>query len=70
MRTIRIRPSSNIAFVEYDDETKRLQVSFQSGSTYEYEGVPANIANGFETAASPGRYFNALVKDIYLGTEI
>lgn len=62
MRDIKIADSSNIAAVRYDDDNQRLEVDFKNGgATYEYYKVPRDVADGFETAASAGRYFHAKI---------
>lgn len=57
--------SSNLKRCSYDIESGELQIQFQSGKTYTYEGVPASVYNGLLEASSPGQYFNANIKDIY-----
>lgn len=60
MRDIKIPESSNIAAVRYDDDAETLQVDFKNGgATYEYYKVPKDVAEGFETAGSAGKYFHA-----------
>lgn len=39
--------SSNIWGAKFDSKTGKMQVRFQSGSEYEYDGVPENIYNAF-----------------------
>lgn len=57
--------SSNIAAVGYDEAEKKLHVQFHNGSTYAYEGVPADVHSELVGAESVGKYFNAHVKDSY-----
>lgn len=65
-QTIPIRPSTNILAVSWDAETKDLQIVFVRNSrTYVFHGVDSRTAEGFRTADSPGRYFNAEVKDFF-----
>ena len=67
MRDIKIPDSSNIAAVRYDDNAQRLEIDFKNGgATYEYYNVPVDVAEGFETAPSAGKYFHAnIVKGGY-----
>lgn len=42
-----------------------LTIRFKSGKTYMYEGVPEETYQGLLKSSSPGRYFNASIKDVY-----
>lgn len=55
--------SSNLRSVGYDNLT--LEIEFNSGSIYQYSGVPANIHTALMAASSHGTYFNANIKNIY-----
>lgn len=57
--------SSNLRRCSYDIETETLQIQFNSGKTYTYEGVPASVYNGLLEASSAGQYFNANIKGVY-----
>ena len=71
MRDIKTAESSNIAKVEYDDDAKKLHVTFKNGGTYEYDDVPKDVAEGFEAAESAGKYFHAnIVKGGYVYRKI
>lgn len=48
--------SSTISEINYDG--KLLTVTFNNGREYVYEGVPANIYEGFSKAESKGKYFH------------
>lgn len=67
MKKLNIPESSNIAAVRYDEDAQRLEVDFKNGgATYEYYKVPKDVAEGFETAESAGKYFHAnIVKGGY-----
>ena len=54
--------SSAIASIGYDADVETLEVEFVSGSVYRYLHVPGDVATGFATAESHGRYFDAFVK--------
>jgi hypothetical protein len=57
--------SSNIESWEYDSGRKILRVVFRSGAVYEYEGVPADVAEEGEDAPSAGAWLAELVKGRY-----
>ena len=46
----------------YNKETQTLTVTFPNGRSYDYDGVPPDIAEGFERADSKGSFFNANVR--------
>ncbi|MBO9594963.1 MAG: KTSC domain-containing protein [Niabella sp.] len=58
-------PSTVIAHVDYNPETKTLEIRFVSGAVYHYHKVPAAIYQKFKTAQSKGTYFNQFIKDVY-----
>lgn len=43
----------------------RLEVTFTSGRTYAYDGVPADEYASLINAPSAGKYFLANIKDAY-----
>jgi aspartokinase-like uncharacterized kinase len=49
--------SSNIKKTEYDTETKKLIVEFNSNIKYEYDEVPHQIYTKFRKAESQGKFF-------------
>lgn len=55
--------SSNISSVGYENRT--LYVSFHSGSTYTYSGVPQYVYEELLDASSKGKYFAANIKNSY-----
>mgnify|MGYP004506480535 FL=1 len=55
--------SSNIASVGYDSVLSILEVEFLNGSVYRYYDVPEILFKGLMSAASHGKYFNALIKN-------
>lgn len=57
--------SSNLSAMRHDEETRLLQIRFQSGKTYDYKDVPADVADGLKQADSAGRYFNSSIKGVY-----
>jgi hypothetical protein len=58
--------SSAISRVGYSEQDQTLSITFlQSGRTYIYYDVPISIYNAIIRAGSPGRYFNANIKNRY-----
>ncbi len=57
--------SSVITRVLYDASSQTLAVTFNSGRTYLYEDVPADVAAAFQASESLGSYFNAHIRDEY-----
>jgi hypothetical protein len=55
--------SSNLASADYDEETRTLTVTFKSGSVYTYNDADEGTYLGLLSAASPGAYFAANIKD-------
>ena len=54
--------SSNVAQVGHDPETNVLRVVFKGGGTYEYDGVPAIVAEGLLKVSSVGKFLGAVIK--------
>ena len=66
VRSIPIPPSTNLAAVSYDDETRELFIGFRKGGQYKYKAVPANVADGFKQAGlGAGAYFRANILNQY-----
>lgn len=57
--------SSMIDSVGYDEETRCLQVVFNTGKVYCYEDVPPEVFQGLLAAESKGRYMLAHIIDAY-----
>lgn len=57
--------SSMIDSVGYDEETRCLQVVFNSGKVYCYEDVPPEVFQELLAAESKGRYMLAHIIDVY-----
>ena len=62
--------SSVIRAIRYDEKQKRLIVTFTSGKTYAYEGVPKTVHEALQTAPSVGAFFNKSIRDRYPFEEI
>jgi hypothetical protein len=57
--------SSMIQAVGYDPKTCTLEVVFNSGRTYCYEGVPPEVHQELMAADSKGRYMQAAIIGVY-----
>lgn len=57
--------SSAIADIAYEEEGRRLLVTFHDGDRYAYSGVPAEVARNFLAADSKGRFFALQIRDHY-----
>lgn len=57
--------SSNLQSVGYDPSAQLLEIEFNSGSVYQYTGVPESIYAALMQAASKGSYFHDHIKDRY-----
>jgi hypothetical protein len=57
--------SSAIVNLDYRDDSRELLVTFVTGKTYVYYGVPAEVFAEFVRAASKGRFFNQAVRNRY-----
>ena len=57
--------SSNIRSIGYDSDSMTLEVEFNSGAVYQYQGVQQSEYDAFMNAGSKGTYFNANIKNRY-----
>ena len=57
--------SSNISEGKYNTNTKKLQITFNNGMTYEYDDVPHEIFAEMNLAESQGKYFNSKIARAY-----
>ena len=66
-RTVQTRSSTNVAAVEYDDETLDLVITFHRNMRrYRYSPVPADAVLGFTTSGlTAGKYFQLYVEGQY-----
>lgn len=62
MRACRLKTSSMIERVTFDDDAGVLSVSFRQTGKYVYYGVPAAIFEAFCKATSAGAFFNDQIK--------
>jgi len=56
-------PSTLIRSFNYDADSQRLHVVFQSGRRYTYEQVPAATYTAMKSSFSKGEFFNAHIRD-------
>ena len=57
--------SSIIRDIDYDDSRSKLYITFVSGKTYVYDGVPQATYQDLVSAASKGEFFNERIKGRY-----
>jgi len=57
--------SSNVLSIGYDASSSTLEVEFNSGSIYQYSGVPEAVYTALMCASSKGSYLNNHIKDRY-----
>jgi hypothetical protein len=61
MHRTRLRSTERIA-AGYDGARHLLEVEFENGRIYQYEGVPMEVYHDLLEADAPGRYLDARVK--------
>lgn len=69
-RSGRFLVSSTIKSVEYDDDTRELDITFTSGKAYRYFNVPLEIYAEFLDAGSKGKLFNDNIKGVFAFVEV
>lgn len=57
--------STALSSASYDPDGGTLDITFTSGRTFTYEGVPADVFYALRDAPSPGSYFHAQIKNNY-----
>lgn len=62
--------SSVMTFLDYDEDAAELDITFTSGKTYRYLGVPLEIYVEFLDAGSKGQFFNDNIKDSFAYAEV
>jgi hypothetical protein len=62
--------SSMVKAWAFDPMTETLEIEFTNGRIYQYAGVPAFLAKGFELAASKGEFFMSRIDRRFRGEEI
>jgi hypothetical protein len=54
--------SSAIAAADYDPRSRTLHITFRSGGTYTFHGVPADIYRGLVMSSSPGSFYHRYIR--------
>jgi hypothetical protein len=54
-------PSSVIKYMEYQEDSNTLKITFQTGAVYHYYDVPESVYIGLRQARSKGRYLSAQI---------
>jgi len=62
--------SSNIRSIGYDSDSMTLEVEFNSGAVYQYQGVPQSEYDALMNAGSKGTHFNANIKNRYPSSKL
>lgn len=62
--------STSIAAWGYDAADEILVIRFVNGTRYRYASVPADVAEGFQTAESVGRYYASAIKSKFDGQKM
>lgn len=57
--------SSNIKGATFNTETSVLQITFNYGGIYQYEGIPWELFAKFRMSDSQGSFFNTHIKTKY-----
>lgn len=65
VKTVPLR-SSWMDSATYDDTTQTLTISTAAGGSYTHPDVPENVFTDLVNASSPGRYYHANIKEIYV----
>ena len=60
------KESSALASASYDDETSEMIIYFLNSRDYVYKDVLYNTYQDLIKAASPGKYFASIKKDLVL----
>ncbi|PPE69353.1 KTSC domain-containing protein [Caldimonas thermodepolymerans] len=62
--------SSVLRSVGYDPRRRRLEVEFASGRCYQYLDVRPEAYEALRAASSPGRHYNACIRDRYEAVDV
>jgi len=57
--------SSALCWLSYDHDNHRLTVGFRDQTSYHYSEVPEHVVVMLLSSESPGRYFNAEIRNSY-----
>ncbi len=60
---MKLRPVQSEMLIEagYDRKSRILQVTFRTGETYRYKGVPSSEYDGLMNAESKGKYMHRYI---------
>lgn len=62
--------SSNLKAAKYNTDSKKLLITFNNGSIYEYEDVPWEKFTKFRMSESQGKFFNQNIAKTYKYTKV
>lgn len=65
MKTLDCKGSTNLTVATYDEDTSELTITFTSGKSYIYEGVPPAAWDQFGAAPSKGSFFAQHIRPSY-----
>ncbi|MCY3782253.1 MAG: KTSC domain-containing protein [Chloroflexi bacterium] len=57
--------SSNVRSIGYDRDSETLEIEFNSGSIYQYFGVPEQMYDEIMRAPSKGRFVHQYIRNQY-----
>jgi len=55
--------SSVIRWYGFEPQSRTLEIEFQSGHVYRYDGVPPETAAALDEAGSKGRFFDYYIRE-------
>jgi hypothetical protein len=58
--------SSSISMIGYDADTQALEVQYQNGGVYQYQGVSQEVFDQLMNAPSKGTFINRQIKNSYV----
>lgn len=62
--------STNVKEIKYSQERMIMQVTFTSGSTYQYFDVPTEVWDRALKAPSIGSFINSEIKGVYKYSQV
>ena len=65
IKALTVVESSMIHAVGYDEQTRKLEIVFNTGRIYCYEDVPREVYEGLMAAESKGSYMRSSIIDVY-----
>ena len=58
--------SSSVSMIGYDADTQALEVQYNNGGVYQYQGVPQDVFDQLMNAPSKGTFINQQIKNSYV----